>query len=81
LEEVDDEEWLRVDLIEANYFGHDKDPAYTDTQERMMSCVEQRMVIIRWIDFHVTPKEHRERKWSDPYMSYWLTRHEVRTSE
>ena len=81
LDEVDDEEWLRVDLIEANYFGHDKDPAYTDTQERMMRCVEQRMVIIRWIDFHVTPKGYRERKWTDPYEAYWRVRNEVRTSE
>ena len=54
---------------------------YTDTQERMMRCVEQRMVIIRWIDFHVTPKGYRERKFYNPYDWYWKIRHEVRTSE
>jgi hypothetical protein len=38
------------------------------------------MVIIRWIDFHVTPKEYREGNWDNPYESYWKVRHEASTS-
>ena len=71
IKEFDDEDFLRIDLIEANYFGHDKEPAYTDLQTRMRKCFLEGRIIIRWLDFLVTPKAMRETNWDNPYASYW----------
>lgn len=71
IEEVDGENMLMIDLIEANYYGHDKDASYTDLQMKMRECFTEGLVRIRWVDFDVTPKRVREDGWISPYESSW----------